>query len=79
MDYNSQRHITMTSSEVFELSSTELMTVDGGRGLPPITGLHTPKIDPAGDTVTVVVDGTVWHVFRSTAETMKRLDDLGMI
>ena len=79
MDYNSQRHITMTSSEVFELSSTELMTVDGGRGLPPITALHTPKIDPAGDTGTVVVDGTVWHVFRGTAGTMKRLDDLGMI
>ena len=73
MDRKSQRHTPVTSSEVFELSSTELMTVDGGRGLPPITALHSPKIDPAGDTVMIMVDGMVWNVFRSTAETMERV------
>jgi len=75
----SQRHTSITSSKVCKLDSTELMTVDGGRRLPPITARHIPKIDPAGDMVTIVVDGQVWNVFRSTAETMERLDNLGMI
>ena len=40
MDRKSQRHTTITSSEVFELSARELMTVDGGRGRPPFVGHH---------------------------------------